>query len=251
MILSRYNLKMTSYINLPPLSEEHITSLLAWHDLTKETLINPGAIALKKPWIASKIRDLAANLELPTEIVNSIPGNPWSSDFVNRFPEIVKIFNSLPFNRIEKIILLQNNKFCQSHNDQSSLLYDDISIEPCNYRLTLRGSTASKGFFIQPKPVTSWGSTYALLNKGLPVVYWDAKPGHWWTLNNFCCQHGSDWEEGDNKVIISVQGTPNTEKHLELLNNSEHLECLEHPDIIKFADFENIDFQREVSKTNK
>jgi hypothetical protein len=249
-MLLRHNLKMTSYVNLPPLSEEHIMSLLAWHDSTKKTLINPGAIALQKPWLGSRIRDFKENFKSPMEVVDGIPGNPWNSDFVNRFPDLVKIFNNLPFDRIEKILLLQNNKFCQSHNDQSSFLYDDIATEPCNYRLTLRRSTASEGFFVQPKPVESWGSANALLFRGLRRFFWDARPGHWWTLNNFCCQHGSDWKEGDDKVIISIQGTPNREKHLELLKNSEHLECLEHPDITKFETFENIDFQKEVPKSS-
>jgi hypothetical protein len=262
-MLARHNLIMTSYVNLPPLSDEHITTLLAWHDSTKETLSNPGAVALKQPWIASKIRDFAENLESPTTVVSSIPGNPWNFDFISRFPEIAKIFNSLPFDKIERIYLLQNNKFCESHNDQSSFLYDEFSIEPCNYRMTLRGSKVSKGFFVQPKPFKSWGSADALKNQGLPVFYWNAKPGYWWTLNNFCCQHGSDWKRGDDKVIISIQGTPNTEKHLELLKNSEHLKCIEHPNLVKFdslsagekqkkiANFENFDFQKEIPETLK
>lgn len=233
-MLERYNLIMAGYINLPPLSEENIAKLLAWHDSTKKTLDNSGAMALNQPWIASTIRDFDVNLKSSTLLDNSIPGNPWNYDFTTKFPELVSIFDSLPFTRIERILLLQNTKFCESHNDQSKFLYLDNSIEPCNYRLTLRDSKSSKGFFVQPKPFKTWGTQHAIKNQGLPVVHWNAKPGYWWVLNNFCCQHGSDWKEGDDKVILSIQGTPNHEKHVELLKNSEHLKCVEHPNLARF-----------------
>lgn len=225
---------MTSYVNLPPFSEETVNKLLEWHDSNKKRLANPGAVALRQPWEASTIRDFYINMLNPVKVVDSIPGNPWSFDFTQKFPELISVFNSLPFLQIERILLLQNTKFCDSHNDQSKFLYNEASLEPCNYRMTLRGSKVSKGFFVQPKPFKHWGSEDALKNQGLPVYYWDAKPGYWWTLNNFCCQHGSDWKPGDDKVILSIQGTPDPEKHLELLKNSEHLKCIEHPNLVKF-----------------
>jgi hypothetical protein len=233
-MLERHNLIMAGYINLPPFSEENITKLLEWHDLGKDRLDNLGAEALGQPWIASKIRDFEVNLKSPILVKNSIPGNPWNLDFAIRFPDLVSIFNSLPFKKIERILLLQNTKFCPSHNDQSKFLYDDNYIEPCNYRLTLRNSKKSKGFFVQPKQFKDWGTQHALKNHGLPAVHWNPKPGYWWVLNNFCCQHGSDWKEGDDKVILSVQGTPDHEKHLELIKNSEHLKCVNHPNLTRF-----------------
>lgn len=233
-MLDRHNLIMVGYINLPPLSEKNITELLDWHDSSKNRLDNPGAEALGQPWIASKIRDFDVNLKSSTLVGTNIPGNPWNTEFVIRFPELVTIFNSLPFERIERILLLQNTKFCKSHNDQSKFLYNDNHIEPCNYRLTLRNSKKSLGFFVQPKPFNSWGTQHAIQNQNLPLVHWNAKPGYWWVLNNFCCQHGSDWEEGDDKVILSIQGTPNSKKHLQLLKESSHLKCAEHPDLAKF-----------------
>jgi hypothetical protein len=225
---------MVGYINLPPLSEENITKLLDWHDSNKDRLDNLGAEALRQPWIASKIRDFDFNLKSPTLAKTVIPGNPWNSDFIMRFPELVTIFNNLPFQRIERILLLQNTKFCDSHNDQSKFLYSDNHIEPCNYRLTLRDSKKSRGFFVQPKPFNSWGTQHAIKNQNLPLVHWNAKPGYWWVLNNFCCQHGSDWQEGDDKVILSIQGTPDPEKHLALLKDSDHLKSLEHPNLSIF-----------------
>lgn len=233
-MLERYNLIMVGYIDLPPLSKDNIDKLLTWHDSTKETLDNPGALALNQPWIASKIRDFEVNLKSSILTDNSIPGNPWNSDFASKFPELVSIFDSLPFTRIERILLLQNTKFCQSHNDQSKFLYSDNYIEPCNYRLTLRSSKTSRGFFVQPKPFETWGTPHAIKNQNLPVTHWNAEPGYWWTLNNFCAQHGSDWKEGDEKVIVSVQGTPDPVKHLELLKKSAHLKCVEHPNLAIF-----------------
>lgn len=234
LMLERHNLIMTGYVNLPPLNEEDITKLLNWHDANKQTLDNLGAMALNQPWVASTIRDFRVNLKYAKAPTGNIPGNPWNYDFIIRFPKLVSVFDSLPFTKIERIILLQNTKFCAAHTDQSKFLYLDNSIEPCNYRLTLRQSTKSKGFFVQPKPFKTWGTQHAITDQELPVMHWNAKPGYWWVLNNFCCQHGSDWREGDEKVIISVQGTPDPEKHLALLKNSEHLKSLEHPNLSIF-----------------
>lgn len=237
---------MVGYINLPPLREDDINKLLDWHDSTKDRLDNLGAEALGQPWVASRIRDFDVNLESPTLVRNSIPGNPWNKDFTSKFPELVSIFNSLPFDRIERILLLQNTKFCPSHNDQSKFLYPDNSIEPCNYRMTLRDSKTSRGFFVQPKPFKTWGTRDAIWNQGYPLMHWNGKPGYWWVLNNFCCQHGSDWKEGDDKVILSIQGTPNSERHLELLRNSDHFKCIEHPNLKKFDESSPAEKQKKI-----
>lgn len=233
-MLERYNLIMTGYINLPPFSEATVEKLLEWHDSVKETLANPGAVALRQPWIASVIRDYDSNLESPIKLNSGISGNPWNFDFVDKFPELISVFNSLPFDNIERIYLLENYKFCDSHNDQSKFLYSENSIEPCNYRMTLRNSQTSKGFFVQPKPFKTWGTADAIKKQGFPVYYWPGKPGYWWVLNNYCCQHGSDWKLGDNKVILSIQGTPNEEKHLALLKDSDHLKSITHPNLAEY-----------------
>ena len=245
-MLERRNLIMTGYVNLPPISHENITKLLNWHDSNKDQLNNLGAEALGQPWIASKIRDFDVNLKSAGYAKKSIPGNPWNTDFLLRFPELVDILNSLPFKKIERILLLQNTKFCPAHNDQSKFLYSDNYIEPCNYRVTLRSSTKSKGFFVQPKSFKDWGTQHALKGHGLPAMYWNARPGYWWVLNNFCCQHGSDWREGDDKVILSIQGTPDDEKHLKLIEDSYHLKCIEHPDLKRFDQSSSEEKQRKL-----
>lgn len=250
-MIERHNLMMTSYIDLPPLAQNSIDALLSWHDSVKTMLDNSGAMALNNPWISSAIRDFKTNLETSTEVENSIPGNPWNSDFVSKFPDLVKTFNALPFTHIERILLLQNTKFCPSHNDQSKFLYSDNSIEPCNYRMTLRDSKSSKGFFVQPKPFSTWGTQHAFKKQGWPAMFWNAKPGWWWVLNNFCCQHGSDWKEGDDKVILSVQGTPDPVRHLELLKNSTHLRSLDHPNLAKFDNSSDQDKLAQLENAKK
>jgi hypothetical protein len=217
---------MAATVDLPPMPAETVQKLLEWHDQNKVILDNVGARGLETPWYHTKIRD-TENLPNSKTIQGTLPGAPWNSDFVSQFPELVLFFNNLPLMRVGKILLLETYKECFSHIDLSSHNYSDVTYEPCNYRMTLR-DTPGNSFYVQPIPENEFGSG-PRKNRPSPYdrVYYHADIGKWWVLNNWCCQHGSEYTEGDRKVLISVQGTPYVKHRSLIKSNVSNVAC--HP----------------------
>ena len=228
-MLSRNNLKMVSYIDIEPLSQPVIDRLLEWHDNNKAIYNTQSTMELGYPWNHSIIRAKSGH-----EHINMVPldygivGSRWNKEFVDMFPEIVEHFNNLPFDAISAIVLLETVKECPAHMDASKLdNYRDVTLEPCNYRMTIRHSN-SPGFWVAPLDESRWGIRW-MLDSSVKME-WAPEIGRWWALNNHVNSHGSHWEQGDKKVIVSVQGTPNSEKHKALLANTTEDGCIFHPD---------------------
>lgn len=230
-MISQSNMKMVAYMDLPALPLTRVNALLEWHDARKETLTNRGGVNLGFPWTHTKLRD--SDL-LPAESVAvryTTAGSAWNSEFVSQFPDIVEYFNCLPLSYVGKIILLETTKACLTHIDLSTSWCKDVTMEPWSYRMTLRNSEGP-GFFVQAIPKAEWGSgPRTSKHSPYPKQHFKAEVGRWWALNQWCCQHGSDWQEGDRKVLISVQGTP-YEEHRNVLNRSELLPALIHPEAL-------------------
>ena len=241
----KYNLKMVSDTPLEVMPKELVDRILVWHDSKKHKLDNIGASTLDYPWASSHIRN-NVDIDDPVSLDNSIPGNPWNKEFVDLFPSAIKYFDQLPLIKIERIVLLESTKEVLSHVDRSKSHVPDSTCEPASYRMHLRGCE-KEGFYIQGKPISEWGSSRAItpsslgfthLTKPLPIRYWQGKIGSWWLLNNFCAQHGSTYEPGDNKVIISVQGTIDPVRHKELLKEcaAQNLNCRKHDELYKYQE---------------
>jgi hypothetical protein len=247
-MINRYNLKMVTQVALPRIKESTILNMLGWHDENKKILANKGAAALHYPWLASTIRDIDP-LDNPVDLPG-IPGSMWNKYFVDAFPEVCDAINRLPLISIDRVYLLENRVRCQAHNDLSKFLYAENLLEPCSYRMTLRSSTSTKGFYVQPKPTNEWGQKDARHGQGWAKDYWEAAIGSWWVLNNFVCQHGADWAPGDDKVILSVQGTPNADAHKMLMRESVDYNGLWHPiahEILQLDSDERKDLLDEVN----
>jgi len=214
---------MTGEVGIPGLSSLDIQELLVWHDNNKTILDNRGGEGLYFPWVHTKIRDVELTESNSLVINSTIPGSPWNREFVETFPNLVELFDSLPFEKIYRIVLLETIKECVPHIDLSSLFYQDNTLEPCNYRMTLRESSHSQGFYVQPIPEEEFG-TGARKERTSKYTKQHYHPtlGNWWVLNNWCCQHGSDWKEGDQKVLVSVQGRP-SEDHRAYLNSLKNI----------------------------
>lgn len=218
--MNNINLILAATTTLPKLSLDRVSDLLQWHDKEKTLLENKGSVMLYNPWLHSKIRDID-QLDNNIEIKNSIPGAKWNKKFVDEFPELVDYFNCLPIKNIVRILILETFKECVPHIDLSGINLNFI--EPSSYRMMLRNNT-QKGFYVQPIPKEEFG-TGIRKEKSSPYdkIYYRPLIGEWWLLNNWCCQHGSDWEKNDSKVLISVQGTPSIEhmklRHLKNFNN--------------------------------
>jgi hypothetical protein len=199
---------MAGETNLQGINQTRLTDLLSWHDLKKTLLKNKGSIGLGNPWIHTKIRDSDLTENYKT-LKNSIPGSPWSTDFIDKFPDLIKVFDELPLKVIHKIVILETIKECVSHIDGSSELYKDKLFEPCNYRMLLRKSQNSQGFYLQAISPEKFGcNPRKEIDSVYPKEHYRPAIGKWWVLNNWCCQHGSDWQPGDQKVLISVLGVP-------------------------------------------
>jgi hypothetical protein len=210
---------MTATTGLSPMPQPLIDRLLQWHDKNKTVLVNKGASALYSPWLCTRIRDIDITESSVYHIPNTLNGSKWNKSFVEELPELIEYFNCLPLKNVDKIILLETIKPCVPHIDLSSLYYKDITFEPANYRMSLRHNTGN-GFYVQPIPKNEFGSgSRKERHSPYPKQYYNPEIGKWWVLNNWCCQHGSDWTDGDQKVLISVQGSP-SEKHREVINST-------------------------------
>lgn len=224
-------LKMVAYMDLPALSLEQVQRLLEWHDERKLTLTNKGGVNLKYPWVHSKIRDSDLPQSEKEEVAGTLSGTPWNREFVERFPDIVQHLECLPLSYVGKILLLETTKACPVHVDLSTAWCSDVTMEPWSYRMTLRNANGP-GFYVQAIPRAEWGSGPRTdKHSPFPKRYFKGELGRWWTLNQWCCQHGSEWDEGDQKVLISVQGTP-SEEHRKVLERSKSLGCIEHPALV-------------------
>jgi len=239
-MMLKYNLKMVMEVDLPPLPQTLIDGILAWHDSKKALLDNIGAAGVGYPWIASHIRD-NVSIDDPVNLENTIPGSPWNSEFVKLFPEAIPFFDSLPLTNIERIVLIESTKLVPPHVDRSKTHCPNNSLEPASYRMHLRKAVKSNGFYMQPRPMKEWGNHRAIImgspgyehmTESLPARSWKIDPGKWWLLDNFCTQHGSDWKEGDDKVIVSVQGQIDPVRHKELLDRSAHMKCIKHEALV-------------------
>lgn len=240
----KYNLKMVTETGLEKMPIELVNRILAWHDSKKYKLDNIGASTLDYPWASSHIRN-DADIPEPVIVPGSIPGNPWNKEFVDLFPDAIKYFNQLPLTKIARIVLLESTKEVIAHVDRSKSHIPDETLEPASYRMHLRGCE-KQGFYVQPKPLSEWGSSRAITRHSpgfthitrLPIRFWQGEIGSWWLLNNFCAQHGSTHEPGDNKVIISIQGTPDPIRHKELLKNCDDrkLNCIRHEELYKYEE---------------
>ena len=90
-------------------------------------------------------------------------------------------------------------------------------------------NNSRNGFYVQPIPKEEFGSgirkeMYSPYDK----IYYKPEIGKWWVLNNWCCQHGSEWNEGESKVLISVQGAPSPE-HMKVRNFNRLTNIITHP----------------------
>jgi len=228
-MLGKNNLKMVSYIDVDPLSQTVIDSLLEWHDGNKELFNADATKQLGYPWDHSTIREQYGHDHLNMiDLGYGIPGSKWNQGFVDKFPALVDYFNNMPFDKISAIVLLETIRECPAHVDQSKLgNYKDVTLEPCNYRMTIRQSN-SLGFWVSPMNESRWGIRW-MLDSSIKML-WTAEVGRWWVLNNHVNSHGSYWEHGDRKVIVSIQGTPNTERHKALLAKTTDDGCIYHPD---------------------
>lgn len=222
------NLKMVSYVDLPPLEEGEIDKLLNWHDGRKTVMSNKGGQNLEFPWLWTQIRDI--DLEGGVQHPGTLPGSGWNEDFLLNFPDLASYFNCLPMTDVTRIVLLETKKSVLPHVDLSSEYYDGHIFEPANFRMTLRNADGP-GFFVQALPRDMWAIGPSTNNETqFSKDHFKAELGRWWVLNNYCCQHGSDFQPGDRKVLISVQGKISP-RHLALLHRSEHLESINHPEM--------------------
>lgn len=221
---------MAATTALMGLSTDECNELLKWHDNNKSLLNNIGSIGLYNPWLHTKIRDIDLK-DSSIKIENAVRGSPWNRDFAKTFPNLIEKFNELPFIYIHKIIILETIKECVPHIDGSASSHNDKTVEPYGYRMLLRTPSKSKGFYVQAIPTEEFGmGPRKEMHSPYPKQYYKPELGKWWVLNNWCCQHGSDWEEGDNKVLISVIGIPSL-KHTELLKSLTNI--IKHPDYTK------------------
>lgn len=193
-------------VDCPPVDRAKI---LRWHDSRKKRCMDPDISELEYPWAISKPR-LRENGSTP----GYIPGSSWDPSFEEEFPEIVStVEQQLPFKEIVRVSVLEQLMEVRRHQDISR----DPSphLEPASYRCTLVNDEPEKTFYLR-RGVRRLGT---LEEKDLfPRL---PSSTQWWVMGNLKSMHGSHMPSpGARKLIFSIWGVVDPERHFQLLQRS-------------------------------
>lgn len=177
-----------------------VWKLLEWHDKYKRPLQGAGADQLDNPWTASQPRQ----------------NGRWLMNFAMQFPEFVEDVKALPFSSILRISFLESTQPVAPHQDLSR---DNPDLEPCSYRCFL---VSDNTFWLAECPEDMQDGKPKRVDFQ-PGYKWYPKPdyGQWWLMNNQNSIHGCDEQRiGSKKVIVSIWGTVDPDKHRALLRET-------------------------------
>lgn len=155
------------------------------------------------PWrhVVVRVPEIAPDL-------NEIPGSGWRPDFKKRFPNVVKVVEMMPYNRIDYVYILEQIIEVKPHLDVASKNPLENQ-EPATYRITLLMED-DKTFYICNDTECN-EITYPTF----------PKETNSWVFSNKNFMHGSKLSSTSaRKVLLAVGGELNLEKHIELLNQS-------------------------------
>lgn len=168
----------------------------------------------KKALIKTDINDLK-NIELPWNIYylrnndlkpidNEIPGSGWHDDIRQKFHNFIDVVETLPFESIQRVYVLEQFKEVNPHQDVSREL--DPKLGPSTFRYSL----------LNDEPTT----TFYLLKENGDIIFPKLpKDTRWFGMNNYKAKHGS-YLPTKRKLMFCIWGKVHEGKFLELLTKS-------------------------------
>ena len=134
----------------------------------------------------------------------------WNSDFLKVIPNFQDIlYNHLPFTDVTYVNFLEQKTHCQLHRDKTSQPIIDSQDQPNSY----------KAYMAYDEPLM-----YFQKEKDVPNKLYINHPNHltkWFAVNNYDALHASDLPTGTvRKIIMTISGTLDKEKHRVILNRS-------------------------------
>ena len=134
----------------------------------------------------------------------------WNKDILNVIPNLKNLVeNELPFTEIVYINFLEQKIPCMLHRDKTSQPEIDFKDQPNSY----------KAYIVYDKPLM-----YFQKEKDVPEKIYIDHPNHltkWFAINNYDALHASDLPTApDRKIIMTISGTLDYEKHRIILERS-------------------------------
>ena len=135
-------------------------------------------------------------------------GFGWCNRFLKVIPNFQDIvYNHLPYTDIKKIIFLEQKIPCQLHQDVGSR--PDEEDEPGSY----------KAFMVYDKPLMYFQKDFEIEDK--VYIKHPNELTKWFAINNYDALHAADLpEEPDRKIIMTILGKLDIEKHHKILSRS-------------------------------
>ena len=183
---------------------------LQWHEDNRRR--DQGGHSVKgfiPPWLVS----FAYNQDQETRPVREgcVTGpEGWNKDILNVIPNLQQVTeDDLPFSRITYINFLEQKIPCQLHKDRTSQPYICKGNQPDSY----------KAFIIYDQPLMYFQKKVSSTDR----MYIN-HPNHltkWFAINNHDALHASDLpEESNRKIIMTISGTLDYDKHQIILERS-------------------------------
>lgn len=202
---------MAQYLLVPldiPKIQIDRRKLIDFFDTNKEIARNDFLKAIDFPWYILHLR-----IQGETPKAGEIPGSRWSNSARNEFQELISLIETLPFQHIERVYILEQLKDVIPHQDVSR--EEDPSLGPSTFRFPLINDTPETTFYIlRGSKKTGDLSTEEIY----PVLPPDTQ---WFGMNNYLASHGSHLPQGDSrKLMLCIWGKVQREQWLDLLSKS-------------------------------
>ena len=203
-------LDLKEYIFTPlelPTIKFNRSDLLSWFDLKKAAVDDDRYEFVKQietPWHVVQIRP-----DWLTPNTDEIPGSGWDPDFVERFPHFKTIIETLPFDKIIRVYILEQHKEVRPHRDVSK--EKDDTLGPSTFRCPI--------VFDEPK------STFYFLKDSDPSTeIYPSFPddhNHWFCMNNYNAKHGSHMPTNNNrKLMLCIWGEVNKDRFIKFITQN-------------------------------
>lgn len=181
-------------LDLPEMTVDR-EDFISWHEANRKRDRGGHADNFISPWLIS----FAYHID-----------RGWNQELLKIIPNLKNIVeNELPFSTIRYINFLEQKLPCALHRDKTSQPEIDSQDQPNSY----------KAYMVYDEPLM-----YFQKEKDVPNKLYINHPNHltkWFAVNNYDALHASDLPTGTvRKIIMTISGTLDKEKHRAILNRS-------------------------------
>jgi hypothetical protein len=136
------------------------------------------------------------------------PGSRWRSDFRNMFPDVIKVVEMMPYDKINYVYILEQLIEVSPHFDYASKNPME-HMEPATYRISLLMEDTESFYICNDSDCTS---------TTIPVFPVETNS---WVFSNRFNKHGSLMPKNNKrKILLAIGGDINENEHYDMLSKS-------------------------------